>query len=349
MEYSEGLLSDLEGLLKEYSPSGSEESILEYVKAAIVDCVDEVQIDAIGNLVAHKKASKEGGKKVMISAHADEIGFLIHYIDDNGFLYFREIGGIDTNLLPGLRFDIITPNGIVKGVIATLPIHLQDREAKPKDLNSSDLCIDIGAKDKKSALERVSIGDYATFEYSFVKSGTIVYSKSLDNKVGIAALMGIIKGLNNKDLNDDIFFVASVQEELGARGAKSATFNIQPDCGIAIDVTHATDYPGLPQTKFGDIRLGNGAVLAKGPNINKKLFGTLSEIAKDNNIDLQVEALSGATGTDANPMQIEGGGVKTALVSIPCRYMHTPNEAVDIRDVQNTIDLIYNSLIFKSF
>lgn len=346
MFLKDSIINSVTEALKIYSPSGSEETMLDYIKKVVADSVDEIYIDTVGNLVAHRKACKEGGRKILISAHADEIGFMIHYIDDNGFLYFKEIGGIDTNLLSGLRLDIITPNGIIKGIIVTVPIHLQDRQAKPKDLESSDLCIDIGARNKKEAMDKVSIGDCATFENSINNMGSIVYSKALDNKAGLVVLMGIVENFKSIESNNDIYFVASVQEELGARGAKVATFNINPDFGIAIDVTHATDYPSLSSAKFGDIRLGGGTVLAKGPNIDKNLGGMLESVAKNNNIEIQIEAISRSTGTDANPMQIECGGVKTALVSIPCRYMHTPNEAVDLQDIQSTINLLSNFLIY---
>lgn len=229
-------------LLQTPSPSGKESAIIDKVETYLEDFVDEVKRDAYGNLIAFKRGTSS--KKLMLSAHADEVGMMITYIDNNGFIYFQEIGGIDTNLLPGQKVEIHNHQGIVHGVIGKKPIHLQDRDAKAKDYDAEDLWIDIAAKDKADAEKRVEVGDYITYQTQPICLNEDVWSsKALDDKVGLLTLIEVAKSLKDKQPAMNIYLVASVQEELGARGVRTATMSIEPDFGIAIDVTHATDYP----------------------------------------------------------------------------------------------------------
>lgn len=321
------------------SPSGYEERVLALYTSAISPFVDEVYSDVFGNVIAHKKGN--GTKRLMLMAHADEIGLMVTYIDDDGFLYFKEIGGIDTNLLTGLYVEIQGIEGIVTGVIGKKPIHLQSKENGGKELKAEDLWIDIGAKSKNDAIKLVQIGCCATFSAKIVQlTENRIASKSLDNKIGIAIMVHIAQQLFAKKLDTDIYFVASVQEELGARGARTATSLITPNIGIAIDVTHATDYPSISPIKDGDVRLGKGAVIPVGPNINKEISRTLLQIAKDKNIDHQIEPIPHPTGTDANIIQTSGIGVMTGLVCVPCRYMHSANEVIDMTDADTTVSLL---------
>ena len=226
---------------------------------AVSPYIDEVIIDVNGNCIAHKKGS---GKKIMLMAHADEIGLMITYIDSKGFLYFKEIGGIDTNLLPGLRICITGKRGPIIGVIGRKPIHLQNKDEGNKDLSPEDLWIDIAAKDKTDALSKVQIGNVASFIGQPTQlSDTIVTSKALDDKIGLAILAGLARNLQHITTDNDVYLVASIQEELGARGAQTVTEAIRPDLGIAIDVTHATDYPTISPSKDGDVSLGKGVVV----------------------------------------------------------------------------------------
>ena len=326
-------------LLQTPSPSGSESTIIDKVAGYLKDCVDEISRDAYGNLIAIKRG--KSSKKLMLAAHADEVGMMVTYIDDNGFLYFQEIGGIDTNLLLGQRVEIHNDKGMVLGVIGKKPIHLQDREVKAKDYDAEDLWIDIAAKDKKEAESRVEVGDYITYQTQpTILHGETWISKSLDDKVGLFTLIKVAESLKDKKPEMDVFFVVSVQEELGARGIRTATMSIEPDYGIAIDVTHATDYPTCSPQKSGEIKLSGGIVIAKGPNIEPVMERQLIDLAKENNIKYQIEPIARPTGTDANFMQISGKGVKTALLSIPCRYMHSPNEIVSLVDVNEGVKLL---------
>ena len=277
----------------------------------------------------------------MLAAHADEVGLMVTYIDDNGFLFFQEIGGIDTNILPGQRVEIHNRHGVVTGIIGKKPIHLQKRDTKAKDYDAEDLWIDISAKDKEDAEKVVEIGDYITYQTQPLTLNQDFWtSKALDDKVGLLMLIELAKALDGKLPAMDVYFVATVQEELGARGVRTATLGINPDFGIAIDVTHATDYPTCSPQKSGEIKLGNGIVIAKGPNIDSVMGGMLIELAKQQNIRYQIEPIARPTGTDANSMQISGTGIKTALLSIPCRYMHSPNEIVSLLDVNEGVRLL---------
>ena len=330
----------LKDLLMTPSPSGSEQPIIKKMAMFLKDYIDELTIDNYGNLIALKYGANSN-KKLMLAAHADEVGMMVTHIDNNGFLSFQEIGGIDTNLLPGQRVEIHNHQGVVTGIIGKKPIHLQDRDAKAKDYDAEDLWIDIAAKDKEEAESKVEVGDYITYQTQpVVLQHDVWTSKALDDKVGLLTLVEVAKALDGKQPAMDVYFVASAQEELGARGIRTAALGINPDYGIAIDVTHATDYPTCSPQKSGEIKVGNGIVIAKGPNINKTIGRKLIDLAKQQNIKYQIEPIARPTGTDANFMQVSGTGVKTALLSIPCRYMHSPNEIVSLVDVNEGVRLL---------
>lgn len=330
----------LKDLLMTPSPSGSEQPIIKKMAMFLKDYIDELTIDNYGNLIALKYGANSN-KKLMLAAHADEVGMMVTHIDNNGFLSFQEIGGIDTNLLPGQRVEIHNHQGVVTGIIGKKPIHLQDRDAKAKDYDAEDLWIDIAAKDKEEAESKIEVGDYITYQTQpVVLQHDVWTSKALDDKVGLLTLVEVAKALDGKQPAMDVYFVASVQEELGARGIRTAALGINPDYGIAIDVTHATDYPTCSPQKSGEIKVGNGIVIAKGPNINKTIGRKLIDLAKQQNIKYQIEPIARPTGTDVNFMQVSGTGVKTALLSIPCRYMHSPNEIVSLVDVNEGVRLL---------
>lgn len=327
----------LNRLLLAAAPSGYEEAVQALFKESIAKYVDEVRTDTFGNVIAVKKGS-DGAPKLMLSAHCDEIGFLVSNIDDNGYLYVQEIGGIDTELLPGRKVEIHTDKGVVPGVFGKKAIHLTNGEEKKK-LEVTDLWLDIAAKSKEEALARVQIGDFVTFEKDVINyDNGIVASPSTDNRIGLWVLLDTARLLANTPLRRTVYFVSSCQEELGARGAKAAADTIHPDEGIAIDVTHATDYPTAETKLTGIIKLGKGPVIAMGPNVNATVCKRLRAAVDD--LPIQYEAIARPTGTDANVIQISSGGVKTGLVSIPCRYMHTPYEMVSIEDARNAANLL---------
>lgn len=330
----------LKDLLMTPSPSGCENAIIKKMAMYLKDYIDELTIDNYGNLITLKYGANHT-KKLMLTAHADEVGMMVTYINSNGFLSFQEIGGIDTNLLPGQRVEIHNHQGVVTGIIGKKPIHLQNRDAKAKDYDAEDLWIDIAANDKKDAETKVEVGDYITYQTQPIELQHDVWtSKALDDKVGLLTLIEVARALDGKQPAMDVYFVVSVQEELGARGIRTATLGISPDYGIAIDVTHATDYPTCSPQKSGEIKIGKGIVIAKGPNINQTMGRKLIDLAKQQNVKYQIEPIARPTGTDANFMQVSGTGVKTALLSIPCRYMHSPNEVVSLVDVNEGVRLL---------
>jgi len=330
----------LNTLLQASSPSGNEEQVIHMFYNFVSSFVDKCWIDVCGNCIAHKKGP---GPKVLIMAHADEVGLMVNYIDENGFLYFKEIGGIDTNILPGLRVRIEGISGYIIGIIGRRPIHLQGNKDSAIELNPEDLWIDISAKDKKEAETIVQVGAYVTFLTEPLEMmDSRLIAKSLDDRIGLAVLLEVAQKLEN--VRADVFLVASVQEELGSRGAQPVLEQFMPDVGIAVDVTHATDYPTMSPIKDGAIALGKGVAIGIGPNMHKELSVKFRGLATDKGIPFQMEAFPRPTGTDARIIQISGSGVKTGLLSIPCRYMHTPNEVVSLDDADAAVRLIVEYL-----
>lgn len=335
MKMIKDILSDI---LLTASPSGNEGELTRKFASFMQPLVDEVSTDALGNVIAHKEGN---GRRIMIVAHADEVAMMVTYIDDNGFVYFQEVGAIDTNVLPEQMVEIHHGGNVFYGIIGKKPLHLQDKSEYAKDWNTEELWIDLGVKNRKEAEQIVSIGDYVTFrtQPKMVQNGMIA-SKSLDDKSGIAVLMATANNLQGKEVDSDLYFVASAQEELGARGAKVAAQTIKPDIAIAIDATHATDYPSVSPQKNGDIKLGDGVAITRSPNVDKALTEEMISIAKDSDIKYQIQAISHQTGSDINPIQLVESGVRTALVGIPVRYMHTPNEVAYIEDIESAARLI---------
>lgn len=299
--------------------------------------VSEVYTDALGNVIAHKSGA---GKRMMLIAHYDVVRLMVSYIDENGFLYVKPAGCIDISVLPARRVVIIHENKRITGIIGKKPVHLIREEQNTK-ATYENLWIDIGAKSLSEALQMVSKGDYAYFcsEYEDL-SNSLITGSYLDNQVGLNVLLKLAEQLDKEEISWDVYFVASNHEEIGMRGASVAAQSIKPDACICIDVTHATDYPTMNVISDGDIKLGKGCVLVKGPDIFPALFNSLADIAIKHKIMYQVEASPYPTGTDANVIQISGDGVKTAVASIPCRYMHTPHEVCSKKDIESAISII---------
>ena len=339
-------LSVFHNLLTATGVAGYEESVREAFASYIRPFVDDITTDTSGNLIAHKKGS---GTKVMFVAHIDEVGLMITYIDADGFLFFQPVGGIDTTLLPGQRVHIHHGDTTVVGVIGKKAIHLLPADERGKTtVKAEDLWIDIGAATREEAEQRVEIGDYITYSTTpQMLTDDVVLSKSLDDRAGVFTLYEIARLVANETLSCDLYLVASVQEEIGCRGVRTAAFALQPEIGIAIDVTHATDYPTVSPKKSGNIELGKGVVIAKGPNIDHQICEQLKQVAKHAELNYQLEAIPHPTGTDANFMQVTATGIRTALLSIPCRYMHTANEVVSVNDIRDTATLA--ALFVKQF
>ncbi|MCD4819754.1 MAG: M42 family metallopeptidase [Candidatus Cloacimonetes bacterium] len=326
-------------LVEAPSPSGFEQPAQEVYRKFIKKYADELKTDVHGNVIALKKGT--GNLRVMIVGHADEIGLMVNYIDDKGFIHFTTIGGVDTNLLPGLRVNIYHNKKMYRGVIGRKPIHLLKPEERTKAPKIADLWIDFGAKDKKDAESRISVGDPITFTPGMeMLNKDLVTTKATDNKAGVFIAAAVMKELKDTQIVANLYSVASVQEEIGLRGARTSAYGIDPQVGIAIDVTHATDYPGMNKELMGEVTLGKGPGISVGPNINPMVFELLKKAAKMTKTDYQIEAAPRGTGTDANAIQITRAGVAAGLVSIPNRYMHTPNEIISFKDLESSVKIL---------
>ncbi len=326
-------------LVEAPSPSGFEQPAQEVYRKFIKKYADDLKTDVHGNVIALKKGT--GNLRVMIVGHSDEVGLMVNYIDDKGFIRFTTIGGVDTNLLPGLRVNIYHKKNMYRGVIGRKPIHLLKPEERSKAPKLADLWIDFGAIDKKDAESRISVGDPITFTPGMeMLNKDLVTTKATDNKAGIFIVASVMKELKDTQIVANLYSVASVQEEVGLRGARTSAFGIDPQVGIAIDVTHATDYPGMNKELMGEVTLGKGPGISVGPNINPMVFELLKKAAKNTKTDYQIEATPRGTGTDANAIQVTRAGVATGLVSIPNRYMHTPNEIISFKDLESSVKIL---------
>ena len=327
-------------LLKAKSPSGAEGQAQAVYDRHVKPRADTYTGDALGNRIA--TLNPKGGPTLMLSGHMDELGLIITYVNKDGFLYFDTIGGHDKTIISGRRVIIQTANGPVKGVTGKRAIHLMEESDRKKVPEIHEIWIDIAAKTKAAALERVAIGDVATYDHEFeLISGSVGTARAFDNKVG-AYIVGetLIRLAKEKaKLHARLVSVATTQEEIGVRGAQTSAYAVDPHIALAVDVGHATDHPDCDQRKFGETKLGGGPILCRGPNINPKVFERLAACAKKAKITVQFEADPRPTGTDARAIQIARGGVACGLVSIPLRYMHTPSEVVDLEDVENCVKL----------
>ena len=328
------------------SPSGFEQPVARLIRKRMAKYADEITTDVHGNTIV--ALNPKGTPRVMLAGHIDQIGFMVRHVTDEGFIYFAPVGGIDATVLPGSRVTIHAADGPVEGVIGKKAIHLIKPEERGKGtVEITDLWIDIGAADKADALKRVSIADPVTYALGVTRLGEdCIAAPGLDNKVGAFVIMEALRlcAEMKKKPKCAVFAVATVQEEIGLRGAHTSTFGIDPLAGIAVDVTHATDNPAGDKKKQGDVTLGKGAVIALGPNINPPLGKILLDTAKKLDIPHQIGVQSGATGTDANAMQLSRAGVATALISIPNRYMHTQVEVVSLADLEACSRLIAETL-----
>lgn len=305
---------------------------------AIKHFASDVRLDNLGNIIAHKTGV---GKRIMLIAHHDVVRLMITHIDDNGFLYIKPAGSIDAAILLARKVVIRHEDKDITGIIGKKPVHLIREEQNGK-VSYDNLWIDIGAKNQAEALQMVNKGDYAYFCSDCEElPNEFITGSYFDDQVGLNVLLNVAETLQKKDIPWDVYYVASNHEEIGMRGASVVAHSIKPDACVCIDVTHATDYPTMNIIRDGDIKLGGGCVLTKGPNNNPALFGCLEKIAIKHKISYQIEVSPYPTGTDANVIQLSGEGVKTAVVSIPCRYMHTPHEICSKKDIESAIRIIY--------
>lgn len=327
-------------ILESPSPSGYEQPVQEVVRRYAADFADEVRTDLHGNVIA--SCNPDAPLRVMFAGHADQIGLIVSHINENGYIYTNTIGGWDPQQLVGQRMTIYTANGPVAAVIARKPIHLLDQDERKQVVKQKELWLDIGAKDRDEAAAAVAVGDPVTLELSYQEMrNNLANSPGMDNKTGLWVCFEALRRAKKRgELKVAVFAVSTVQEEIGLRGAQTSAFGIGAQVGIAVDVTHATDCPTIEKKQEGDVRLGGGPVVYRGPNMNPVIVERLLACARDAGIPHQMAASGRATGTDANSMQVSRSGMAVGLVSIPNRYMHSPVEMVSLDDLDRAADLL---------
>jgi len=328
----------LEKLLDTRSPTGTEGELNAVLDSFVKDFKCEVKKDVLGNRFV---SIGKGERSLMIASHSDEIGFIVTYIDDNGFIFFDKLGGHDNTMIAGRRVDIITKKGIVSGVTGKKAIHLMTDAERKSVPETHHHWIDIGLSDKKSVEGIVSIGDSVVYDYKMQNlAKNRITARALDDKAGCYCAFESLRRLSKKKIDFKVCAVATTQEEIGTRGAQVAGYALNPDAALVIDVEHATDYPNCDKQKYGSIKLGAGVVISRGPNISPVIFDKLIACAKKAKIKYQINAEPRPTGTDARVIQMARSGIATGLLGIPLRYMHTPSEILDTDDLESCVKLI---------
>lgn len=342
-----GAFEFLQQLLETPSPSGYEERIQQVVREYAQGFADRVTTDAHGNVIVAK--NPEAPRRVMLAGHCDQIGMLISYIDDNGFIYAQTIGGWDPQQLIGQNMTIWTADGPIAAVISRKPIHLLTDEERKQVVKLDDLWLDIGAKNRDDAASRVRIGDPVTLTLGMRPMlNNLACAPAMDNKTGVWVVIEACRRASTRGPACGVFAVSTVQEEIGLRGVRTAAHSVDPHVGIAVDVTHATDCPTIDKRQQGDVRLGGGPVIFRGPNMNPLVTERLMATARQHEIPFQPSAIGRATPNDANSLQINRDGVATGLVSIPNRYMHSAVETVSLDDIDHAANLLAEFLVSLS-
>jgi len=317
------------------APSGFEAEVSKHIRHILSNYMDTAEIDVIGNVIGVKRCGREDAKKLLLDAHVDEVGLIVTDIAD-GFLRFSPIGGVDPKLLVAAEVTLLTSPPIY-GVIPAMPVHLLNEGDSDKAPKTEDLFIDIGMT-QEEARAAVPLGTAAMFNTSPRAFGdNLMCGKALDNRACLAAIFGALELLGDDELDVDLYVMASCQEELGTRGAKTGAYQIRPDYCVVVDVGHgSTPDCGVPETK----ELGGGVMISVGPNMNKKFTDRIIDVAKKKAIPYQIEVEPGDSGTNARIIQVTEAGVATALVGVPLRYMHSPREVISADDADAAAELL---------
>lgn len=331
----------LKKLTEAFGPSGCEDEVREIIRAEMKNICDEIYEDSIGNLICHKKGESVDGKSVMLTAHMDEVGFIISFVNKEGYLKFQTVGGIDPNVL--ISKKVVIGDNKICGVIGTKPIH-QNKENNEK-FKISDLYIDIGAKSKEDALKTINIGDYACFDSDYIEFGDgFVKAKALDDRVGCYVMINLAK----RNPRADLYYVFAVQEEVGHRGAIISSKKINPAFAIVLEGTTCSDVPGTDEFGFST-HIGKGAALSMrdgGCYSDIELTKDIINCAIKHNIDCQYKQTT-LGGNDAAAIQISNNGVKVAAISVPCRYIHSQSNVAKLNDIKSMEDILFNYIESK--
>jgi putative aminopeptidase FrvX len=334
-------LTFLQTLINTPSPPGHEARgqrvWLNYVK----EFADETFTDAHGNAVA--VLNKGGSPRLMLAGHADEIAMVVNYIDSDGFIYVRRLGGVDPAITKAQRVTIHAKEGPIKGVVGNVAPHLSREEPERKVPKIQDLFIDIGVKNRKEAERLVRIGNPITLNDEFeLLRNDLAIARAFDNRIGtfaVAETLRLLGGAKTK-LKAEISAVSNIMEEVGLFGARQIAYTLKPDAALVVDVTHATDYPTVSKPQHGDVYIGQGPTLTHGGSSHPEIVARLEKVARQQKIKLQHEASSATSGTDTDAIFWTRGGIPSALISLPNRYMHSPVELVSLKDLQQIPELM---------
>ena len=336
----------IDRLLDARGPSGFETRAAAVWREEAETFADETWGDVHGNSFA--AINPGGSPRVMLAGHIDEIGLMVNHIDDQGYLWVRNVGGWDAQVLVGQRVEILSATGLVPGVVGRRAVHLIRGDESEKAVKLKDLWIDIGASSAEEAKEKVAIGDVGVIQSQALElTEDLLAARSIDDRVGAVVVLEALRRAAAKGCSAHAVAVATVQEEIGymaAGGARTGSYGLDPAVGIVVDVTHATDHPSVDKKEHGDIRLGGGPVLARGAAINPIVFERLAGAAREAGFEVQIQATPAMTGTDADAIRMARAGVATGLVSIPNRYMHSPNQLVSLRDLDQSAEVIADFL-----
>jgi endoglucanase len=332
-------LEFLKRLLHSPGPSGYEKPIQDVVRDYAQGFADEIKTDVHGNVIVCKNPG--GHVRLMFAGHCDQIGLIVTQIDDQGFIYTQSIGGWDPQQLIGQRMVIWTDGGPVPAIISRKPIHLLSDEERKQVVKLEDIWLDIGAKDKAEAASMVKVGDPVTLQlgYQELRNG-LANAPGMDNRAGLWVVIEALRRASKEPLRCAVYAASTVQEEIGLRGVQTSAHSIDPHVGIVVDVTHATDCPKIDKRQQGEVALGKGPVIFRGPNMNPVVTRRLVEICRQHEWPCQLSAIGRATPNDANMLQVCRAGVATGLVSIPNRYMHSAVETISLDDIDRAADLL---------
>jgi len=332
----------LERLLDAPGPSGFETRAARVWREEAETFADEVRGDVSGNSFATLNA--DGGPRVMLAGHVDEIGLQVTHIDEEGYLYVAEIGGWDPQVLVAQRVRVMARSGDIPGVIGKKPIHLIQPDERSKATKTKQLWVDVGAADREGALKLgIRVGDPMVIDASMVRlAGDRIASRAIDNRIGAYVVLETLRLLSETPAAASTVAVATTQEEIGygGGGARTGAYGLKPDVALVVDVTFSTDVPDVEKKELGEHELGGGPVLSRGSAVHPMVFERLAAVAEREGIQHSIQAAPRATHTDADGIHMVGLGVPTGLLSVPNRYMHSPNEVVSLADLETTARLM---------
>lgn len=332
----------LKKLLDTPGPSGFEARVAAVWRREAESFADRVEVDVAGNSFA--TLNPDGRPAVMLAGHVDEIGLMVTHIDEDGLVYFAEIGGWDAQVLVGQRVSILTREGEVLGVVGKKPVHLMKNEEREKASKITDLWIDIGLRGREAVQKRgVRVGDPGVVAGGLVELGDeLIASRSVDNRIGAFVVLEALRRLAADAPAARVSAVATTQEEIGfaGGGARASAYRLDPQVALVVDVTFATDAPGIEKKEVGEHKVGSGPVLSRGSAIHPLVFERLVETAESNGIPYTIAASPRYTSTDADAIYLSRNGVATGLISVPNRYMHSPNEIISLHDVEHAAALM---------